>query len=73
MDTVHTAEKPFKCEFCNHTTNRKDKIKLHVENVHLKSSRSPPIKISHKKKDSQHSSPAHSPYFPLIGPDNFSS
>ena len=84
MDTVHSSDKPFKCEFCSHTSNRKDKIKVHVEHVHLKIQRppKPPSKKSKKtaattaaqtvpQQGPQGAGPASAPYFPLTGAEHF--
>lgn len=32
--TTHTADKPFNCPFCKHTSNRKDSLKMHVQRKH---------------------------------------
>ena len=45
MATVHSTEKPFKCDFCSHSSGRKDKIREHIQSVHLKNR----PKKSHKK------------------------
>ena len=33
---VHFGEKPFRCNFCSHKTSRKDKMRIHLEQVHSK-------------------------------------
>ncbi|KAG0723550.1 Zinc finger protein 516 [Chionoecetes opilio] len=32
---THTGEKPFRCPFCPHRSNRKDNLKIHVKLRHL--------------------------------------
>ena len=49
MATVHSQERPFKCDFCNHSSGRKDKIREHVQSVHLKT-RPPRPKKKYPKK-----------------------
>ena len=51
MNTVHSQDRPYKCDFCAHSSGRKDKIREHIQSVHLKS-RPPRPKKSHKKKPS---------------------
>ena len=49
MSTVHSQDRPFKCDFCAHSSGRKDKIREHIQSVHLKNRPVRP-KRSHKKK-----------------------
>ena len=50
MSTVHSQDRPFKCDFCAHSSGRKDKIREHIQSVHLKNRPVRP-KRSHKKKN----------------------
>ena len=49
MATVHSQERPYKCDFCNHSSGRKDKIREHIQSVHLKT-RPPRPKKKYPKK-----------------------
>ena len=53
MATVHSQERPFKCDFCNHSSGRKDKIREHVQSVHLKTRPPRPKKKYPKKPKAQ--------------------
>ena len=43
-------ERPFKCDFCAHTSSRKDKLREHIQGVHYKNRPKRPKKKYPKKK-----------------------
>ena len=59
MATVHSQERPYKCDFCNHSSGRKDKIREHIQSVHLKT-RPPRPKKKYPKKPKSLMNPANS-------------
>lgn len=53
QSTVHSQERPFKCDFCPHTSSRKDKLREHIQGVHYKNRPKRPKKKYPKKKKNQ--------------------
>jgi len=50
---VHSQERPFKCDFCPHTSSRKDKLREHIQGVHYKNRPKRPKKKYPKKRKNQ--------------------
>ena len=38
--TIHRGEKPFQCPYCNHASNRKNNLKMHIKFVHMQKNES---------------------------------
>jgi KRAB domain-containing zinc finger protein len=34
LESAHSKEKSYKCEYCDHVSHRKDLVEAHIKNVH---------------------------------------